>query len=813
MQVYHLANYDQFADGRMTARSSAMKKRKAPAEAAESVPSINWKKRVVRSVLVALLAIAAALAYAKFVIGAPSHLRPLDAPPALDFEDLNDPAYKKEMLWGTYRPQVYFGARARVPESLLMGLMWSSTQRPFDLRHTCEQGDNLQQYGWERHDGRSFAEQTIVDGRLRLHTSFIKDSETGDWTAHIVGDADKSVTANLFLYAGLESPADHFDVTSNDADGSGSVAGSMASLNGDYRMSFSVEDTACHVSSHTHVVDGHHHFHNLTQYVRQQLHFPAPGGPIRMHPTRATKGTLSIRHLVLSTPFAIHIRYDSGERAAAAPPAAADTSARLDELRGAFDARFERTFGLASRGVNETVQAAARAALSNLVGSMGYFYGSSLIRDPLDASRVNAYWPAPLFSSVPSRSFFPRGFLWDEGFHQLLTVRWDPLLSMDALAHWLDLMNADGWIPREQILGAEARSKVPSEFVVQGTDIANPPTLLLPLGVLLRTAQSGGDQQQSDRARRFLAHVFPRIEAWVAWYERTQTGPRPHSYRWRGRVEDSDRELNPKTLASGLDDFPRASHPSSDERHVDLYCWMAMASAFLRDAAAFVGGQAAEVAASAYGERAAALFDDATLDAHHWDARRAVFADFGNHTEDVALVARGGPAGAPLTRILRGRPPRLRYVPQLGYVSLFPLIARIVDPASPRVEQLVDAVERLASPFGLRSLSTDSSLYRKSNTRDDPPYWRNAVWINVNYLVAASLKHYADELGHESPVGARAAAAYEQVRESVVGGIMRQHAERHYFFEQYDDETGLGKGCFPFNGWTSLVVLLMSEKY
>ena len=32
----------------------------------------------------------------------------------------------------------------------------------------------------------------------------------------------------------------------------------------------------------------------------------------------------------------------------------------------------------------------------------------------------------------------------------------------DVIAHWLDLMNVDGWIPREQILGEEARSKVPA---------------------------------------------------------------------------------------------------------------------------------------------------------------------------------------------------------------------------------------------------------------------------------------------------------------------------------------------------------------
>lgn len=62
-----------------------------------------------------------------------------------------------------------------------------------------------------------------------------------------------------------------------------------------------------------------------------------------------------------------------------------------------------------------------------------------------------------------------------------------------------------------------------------------------------------------------LKRLYPRLKQWYIWLRTSQIGPKADkgAFQWQGRNFSAIHELNPKTLPSGLDDFPRASHPSS----------------------------------------------------------------------------------------------------------------------------------------------------------------------------------------------------------------------------------------------------------
>ena len=80
------------------------------------------------------------------------------------------------------------------------------------------------------------------------------------------------------------------------------------------------------------------------------------------------------------------------------------------------------------------------------------------------------------------------------------------------------------------------------------------------------------------------------------------------------------------------------------------------------------------------------------------------------------------------------------------YVGLFPLLMRMLPADSPQLAALLGQLrspQQLWTPHGLRSLSAAAALYNQSNTQHDAPYWRAPIWLNINYLALAALRHYS----------------------------------------------------------------------
>ncbi|OWM89753.1 hypothetical protein CDL15_Pgr024501 [Punica granatum] len=715
----------------------------------------------------------------------PRVITPFPAPKLTDLPQFQG-EHKESLYWGTYRPHLYLGIRARTPRSLLGGLMWIGIKDGrYSIRHVCQDDDGLSSYGWTSHNGRDFGHQMVVDQGIILATSFLKSKDLGsgyggDWAVQIDVQSPKTMpiedmkNAHLFFYLAdeegnaLELSRDSYDIHDNSL----LASGSRMDI-GSWQLHMkSMDDLEVHFSGFRTP-----HMHNLSDLVLENLAEQARKyGRIQLSDTTANSPNVLVFQISARIPFKTDIAFVSGAsfkgsrtKERVSNLTGSSLTSRLEHKQREFDEKFESYFSLADK-LDAESEIVGKTAISNLLGGIGYFYGQ----------------------------------------------RWDIRICLDILSHWLDLMNIDGWIPREQILGAEALSKVPEEFVPQHPSNGNPPTLFLVLNDLVQgIKRSQFTAGETDEIHSFLEHAFVRLEAWLQWFNTTQSGKEMGSYFWHGRDNTTVRELNPKTLSSGLDDYPRASHPNGEERHVDLRCWMLLAADCLHSIAKLFrkDGESGK----AYGATAELLSDFEILNQMHFDSTYGAYFDFGNHTQKVRLSWKEVTSGNNhVTRELVRevlQMPELRLVPHIGYVSLFPFMGKIIPADSWILEKQLDLISNksiLWTDFGLRSLAKTSTLYMKRNTEHDPPYWRGPIWLNMNYLILSALHHYSREDG---PYRDRAKAIYDDLRGNLIRNIVRNYRETGFLWEQYDQKQGKGKGCRPFTGWTSLILLIMSETY
>ncbi|CAG7901750.1 unnamed protein product, partial [Brassica rapa] len=779
--------------------------------------------------------------------------------------------HKESLYWGTYRPQVYFGVRARTPQSLVAGLMWLGDEKDDGkqhvMRHFCENSQDLKSFGWREHNGIDFGRQELLDQDMILETSFLKSKEGslgygGDWSVRInlinkgLNDEVKR-TVHLFFYLADEG-GNVLKLGKNVLDLKESsllASGSRADV-GKWQM---------HLKSEAHVETHYCGFKtpdivNLSDAVKKNLAVQEnKSGRLQLSDTSEDSSSIYVFQISTTTQSTIDIAFVSGIRGESFDVeqrimslTGSPLSSLLEEKHIAFDAKFKECFHLSEKLDSETLMV-GKAAIGNMLGGIGYFYGQSKIQAPTSTQAKSEdefllYWPAELYTAVPSRPVFPRGFLWDEGFHQLLVWlvvmllmyrsfnrlnlicsfkdcsyvgygfrRWDFRITLEILGNWLDLMNIDGWIPREQILGDEALSKIPKQYVVQIPSNGNPPTLLLVIRDLINGIRAEKfNKEERDEILSFLDLAFVRLDAWFQWFNTSQKGKEMGSYYWHGRDSLTNRELNPQSLSSGFDDYPRASHPTEDERHVDLRCWMYLAADCMNSIIEFLGEKGRPVTVD-YSSTVKLLSDFNLLNQMHYDHDLGAYLDFGNHTEDVLLVwkevtGEDGRVSRELVRETFGKP-ELRLVPHIGYVSFFPFMFRIIPPTSSILEKHLDLISNRSivwSDYGLLSLGKTSSLYMKYNTEHEAPYWRGAIWMNMNYMILSSLHHYSIVDG---PYMDKARTIYEELRSNLIRNVVRNYDETGYIWEHYDQTKGTGEGGRVFTGWSALILLIMSEEY
>ena len=653
-----------------------------------------------------------------------------------------------------------------------------------DFRHTCEQNEGMAGYGWDEYDVRQGGRQTIHDqgNMIDLTTDFVKfpgGENGGSWGLKVKGtpreEAPDDLLTTVVFYASMEGLGTL--AVENEPNPLG-IEG-VVTLNGASQElgDFKIEVTPGPDSNEHPLTSGETlGSKDLDRTMVASLSFPeealwqtkvilfkhmkdeidawvAKNGDTSSPPpwqvftvaNRAGAGNLHYIQKVFKGPFEFDVLYSSAS--APEPVTAKKLTEKIGTVLESFSDRFSKHLAPKAPFDGAKYQGFAKSMFSNLAGGIGYFYGDSLVdksyareyeeenegfwqetAEARSKAQIKLEGPSELFTAIPSRTFFPRGFLWDEGFHLLPISEWDMDLTLDIVRSWFRLMDEDGWIGREQILGAEARSKVPQEFQVQYPHYANPPTLFLVLESFMdkikaKSAESLDSSDPYDNVRNYqlrhseqaidyLKDFYPLLKRHYYWFRKTQWGDvksydrsafsTKEAYRWRGRTVEH-------VLTSGLDDYPRPQPPHPGELHLDLISWMGMMTRSMRRIAETLGEKDDAKDFQSFENGIIHNIDDL-----HWSSKDKTYCDatIDDYEENI-------------------------HVCHKGYISIFPLLAGLLSPDSAHLGAVLDLIqdpEELWSDHGIRSLSKKDEFYQTGEN-----YWRSPVWMNMNFLVLKNL--------------------------------------------------------------------------
>lgn len=755
-----------------------------------------------------------------------------------------------QLLWGPYRSSHYFAVRSRVPKSLLCGLMWYNVDdfnSIRNIRNFYELGHDMNKANWIEYDPRFGGRQIIDDNEFHVNITidFVKNEDGHSWGARVLlvphKGFEKSRTTFVW-YCGQEGEGNALILLGTPElrgyDRGIELIGESVDL-GAYSMYFVpneglIPDDEKLVSPDLDPRKTHHlslrveddHVWQakdilvtiLQDSLRdlmgkyEDIDSMPPSQVYTMRDLNRYNGNM---HFIQRTfegkaQFDIFYNEELSSQFITLENIAHMVTSTLDKV----STKFEQSFMLE----NVHHKQFAHEVLSGLLGGLSYFYGDHLVdrTTKFDEESFESYelqgkleGPFELFTLVPSRPHFPRGFYWDEGFHLMPLLDYDSDLVFEIIQSWFSLIDEDGWIAREQILGPELRSRVPVEFQVQLPEIVNPPTLMLVLNYLLEKITGNEDIEQpvkvteygnmddnnsgqtlmnnKEKLNKYIKDIYPQLKKHYEFFKRTQVGmiddfgrndedpSNTQAYRWRGRTLTH-------CLASGIDDYPRVLPADIAELNVDLLSWIGVMNRLVKILAELLGEEEDVKEYTIIEEQI-----KTNLNRLHWSEDDRAYCDVSLDDDDENV-----------------------YFCAKGYISLFPFITKLMDPLDvDKIEAIVDMLsdpEELWSEYGIRLLLKSSPYYK---TGED--YWRSPIWININYLVLDSLKHYRSALSEfaSNELISRISTLYKNLRANIINNMLDQWIKTGYVWEQYNDEDGHSQRTKNFLGWSSLVVEMM----